>query len=998
MPDDCRFRLPRRAGAAVLSLLLRHGAANPTCGPNMAGAGGRNRAGCKLFGRPRRMAKILLIDGSNYLFRAFHGLPDLRTSSGEPTGAMRGFFGMLGKVWSLVQPNHAAIVFDAHGKNFRHELYPAYKSNRPPMPDDLRVQIEPLEKMLADLGWPLISVPGVEADDVIATLAEAARAAGMKTVIATGDKDMAQLVDEDIVLINTMNTKFYDRDGVIEKYGVPPERIIDYLSLMGDKVDNVPGIEKCGPKTAAKWIAQYGSLDGVRAHADEVSGKIGENLRAGLAFLEDARRLVTIKRDCELPEGTTPAALVVRPASEEAVSQFCRRWEMSPATLRRAAPGGIALGAEPARENAGQASQGSLFGDEPSAESAPVSQAVRVTKAPGLPPAVVMPTDDLPSLAEPVDAVPFTEVTDLFSLEALAAHLASSPMTLPAGLSAVWDGEARRAALTGLGIALSPKDVWVIRTSAALPAEAVAAALRDWLESPAPKVMHDAKTFWHVMKSQGITMGGRLDDTMLMSYVLEAHLKHDLRLLAARALLRPIPDRESVFGRGAKAVATGEADHGAVLTLLAEEAAAVRALSSVLGMRLAADKALLKVYETLEAPLIEVLARMEDRGVAVDCFRLAQESEDLGRRIDELAAEATRLAGHPFNLSSPKQLGEVLFKELSLPVKKKTSSGAPSTDEEVLTELALDYPLPKVILEHRRLTKLRSTYLDKLPRMTDPRDGRVHTTFGQATAVTGRLASSDPNLQNIPVRTAEGRRVREAFVAESGNVIISADYSQIELRIMAHLSQDKGLLDAFARGEDIHRATAAEVFGRRTDEVTADERRMAKVINFGLIYGMSAFGLAQTLGVDRRIAAHYIDEYFLRYPGVKRYMEAKRAEAHERGYVETAFGRRLWIPEIASSRKPIQAAAERAAINAPMQGTAADLIKMAMIAVDAWIREEGLGTKLILQVHDELILEAPLSEVDAVKAAVPKLMADVASLSVPLTAEVGAGASWEEAH
>lgn len=933
------------------------------------------------------MPKILLIDGSNYLFRAFHGLPDLRTSTGEPTGAIRGFFGMLGKVWKMAGADYAAIVFDAPGKNFRHEVFTEYKANRPPMPDDLRVQIKPLLQILSDLGWPVISVPGVEADDVLATLAEKARRAGIQSVIATGDKDMAQLVDDDIVLLNTMNVKFYNRDGVIEKYGVPPEKIIDYLALMGDKVDNVPGINKCGPKTAAKWINEIGGLEEIKAQAAGMKGKIGEYLREGLPFLDDARYLVTIKRDCELPEGVEPEKLVLLPAKEEAVAEFCRRWEMSLNTIRHAAPAGIAAiqgNVIPGQDN--------LFADvdKPSREAPPP-----------MPPAsslVDMPTEATDVVTEPVDEMMFTDIADPFQLADLAARLETTAMTLPVGLSALWDGDPRHARLTGLGIALSPNEVFTVHASGALTAETILDLLGPWLSSCAGKVMHDAKTFWHLIRGMGVTPGGTLDDTMLMSYVLEAHLKHDLAQLALRYLYRPLPDREVVFGKGAKAVPTAEVPKERVLPVLAEEAAAVRALSSVLLARLESDPKLLGIYRDLERPLLQVLAEMEFNGVAVDAFLLSQEGEALGVRIDELEKEAFQMAGHPFNLSSPKQLGEVLFTELQLPVRKKTSSGQPSTNEEVLTELALDYPLPKLILEHRRLSKLKSTYLDKLPRMVDPKDGRVHTTFGQATAVTGRLASSDPNLQNIPVRTPEGRRVREAFVAESGRVIISADYSQIELRIMAHLSQDKGLLDAFRRGEDIHRATAAEVFGHGIEQVTADERRMAKVINFGLIYGMSAFGLAQNLGIDRRVAAGYIDEYFARYPGVKRYMEEKRAEAHERGFVETVFGRRLWIPEIMSSRKPVQAAAERAAINAPMQGTAADLIKLAMLAVDRWLKDEHLASKLVLQVHDELILEVPQDEVELVREKLPILMAAVADLTVPLLAEVGVGDSWEKAH
>lgn len=937
------------------------------------------------------MAKLLLIDGSNYLFRAFHGLPDLRTSAGEPTGALRGFFGMLGKVWSLVKPDAAVIVFDAPGKTFRHEKYPDYKANRPPMPDDLRVQIEPLLAILPQLGWPLLSVSGVEADDVIASLAERARAAGMKTVIATGDKDMAQLVDEDITLINTMNTKFYDREGVKEKYGVYPERIIDYLALMGDKVDNVPGIEKCGPKTAAKWIDQYGDLDGVKANADKVSGKVGEYLREGLVFLDKARDLVTIKRDCTLPDGwTDPTQLLVKRADPEAVQTFCQRWEMSLSTLVRAAPAGIATPkSAPSGDEA--SAQGSLFADMPS-EDVNADKGTTIAVAPE----AEMPTEEL-GLVERPDEIPFSRIDTDADLEQLVARL-NEERRQPVGLTCYYDGDARQAKLVAMGFALTAKDIVIWHQASGVSLERFKTALSSWFAGESPKVLHDAKTQWHALTAEGLVLGGLIDDTMLMSYVLEAHLKHELVAVSKRYLKRSIPTREDVLGKGAKALAPSDAPREALEGLVAEEVAATRALSSVLMSHLKRDPKLLGIYITIERALLPVLYRMENVGVAIDSFKLTREADELTARIQTIESEAYAMAGKKFNLSSPKQLGEVLFKDLGLPVVKKTASGTPSTDEEVLNELALDYPLPKLILEHRTLTKLIGTYLEKLPRMVDARDGRVHTTFGQATAVTGRLASSDPNLQNIPVRTPEGRRVREGFVAESGAKILSADYSQIELRIMAHLSQDAGLLKAFKEGLDVHRATAAEVFQKRVEDVTSDERRMAKVINFGLIYGMSAFGLAQNLGLDRKVATHYIEEYFTRYPGVKRYMEEKRAQCREQGFVETEFGRRLWVPEIHSSRKPVQAAAERAAINAPMQGSAADLIKMAMIAVDQFLREGKYRSRLILQVHDELILEVPEDEVDIMKEAVPRLMAEVAQLTVPLIAEVGVGDSWEEAH
>ena len=936
---------------------------------------------------------LLLIDGSNYLFRAFHGLPDLRTSQGEPTGALRGFFGMLGKVWSLAKPDHAVIVFDAPGKNFRHEKYPDYKANRPPMPDDLRVQIEPLMTILRDLGWPLVSVPGVEADDVIATLAEAGRAQGMKTVIATGDKDMAQLVDGDITLINTMNNKFYDRDGVKEKYGVYPERIIDYLALMGDKVDNVPGIEKCGPKTAAKWIDLYGDLDGVKAHAAEVTGKVGEYLREGLPFLDKARELVTIKRDCELPEDwRDPAKLLVAPADQAKVNAFCQRWEMSISTLLRAAPAGVTVANIPAPSDADVAiaAQGSLFDEPTPAAAAPVMAAPKA--------AITMPTEvAMDELTTVPDEIPFTRIDSPMVLATLVAQL-QEVRNQPVGFQMLFTGEARHAKVAALAVALSAKDVYLYHDRLPLPVSEVLEALTPWLSGETAKVAHDAKTIRHALRSQGIEPGGRWDDTMLMSYVLEAHLKHELAPMARRYLKRQIPTAESVLGKGAKALSPSEADVTALEVWLAEEGAAIRALSATLSAHLALDDKLLGIYEKIERPLLVVLDTMETTGVAIDSFKFSQQSDDLTQRLKSLEAEAYQLAGKPFNLASPKQLGTILFTDLKLPVIKKTATGSPSTDEEVLNELALDYPLPKVVLEYRMIAKLLSTYVDKLPKMLDAVDGRLHTTFGQATAVTGRLASSEPNLQNIPVRTPEGRRVREGFVAKEGCKILSADYSQIELRIMAHLSGDEGLLKAFSQGRDVHKSTAAEVFKKTVDEVTPEERRMAKVINFGLIYGMSAFGLAQNLGIDRKVAAHYVEEYFDRYPGVKRYMEEKRAECRENGYVETDFGRRLWVPDIHSSRKPVQAAAERAAINAPMQGTAADLIKLAMISVQKFLEEGGFGAKLILQVHDELILEVPEAEVETLREAVPRLMAEVASLKVPLIAEVGVGNSWEEAH
>lgn len=952
------------------------------------------------------MSKLLLIDGSNYLFRAYHALPPLTTSRGESSGAIKGFLGMLANVARLSKADRAAVIFDAPGKTFRHEMYPAYKANRPPMPEDLRTQIEPLQGIVRALGWPLLIVPGIEADDVIGSLSAMAARAGVDTVVATGDKDMAQLVDDHVVLLNTMNSKFYDCEGVIEKYGVPPESMIAYLALMGDKVDNVPGIKSCGPKTAAKWINEIGGIDAIRAAAPTMKGKIGENLRAGLPFIDEAVALVTIKRDAVISGAETLTDIKAVPAEESALEAFCARWEISRRTLDRAqalAAMGLApaVTAEGAAASNAAARSASLFG----VPDAPVKSAA----AKGDVPAAALldrrseklevPREGpAPEDLENPDETVCREVAGTEDLEALADRLqAAEGVDEPAAVTLLWDGMPRHADLGGLAFAFAPLDVWVVQPTIELSSAKIFEAVKPWFESNAPKLFHDAKAAIHVLAAQHIAVNGQIDDAMLMDYVLEAHLSHDLVRIAARELRRRIPTRDEVSGKGAKRVGWRETPPEDAARFLAESTAALRAAGSVLKARLLADEKLLRVYEDIERPLVGVLARMESAGIMVDASLLAQESKELGVEVERLVEEAHAAAGHPFNLSSPKQLAQILFAEQGLPVVKKTASGTPSTDEEVLSELALNYPLPKIILEHRRLTKLKSTYLDKLPTLID-RDGRIHTTFGQAVAVTGRLSSMDPNLQNIPTRTPEGRRIRTAFTARRGWSVIDADYSQVELRIMAHLSQDAGLLSAFSRGEDIHRSTAAEVFHTPLDQVTPDQRRMAKVINFGLIYGMSAFGLAQQMGLDRQVAAAYVDEYFHKFPGVKRYMEKTRAQAAEDGYVETAFGRRLWVPDITAPRPMVRAAAERAAINAPMQGTAADIIKRAMIAVDAWLRTEKLQAKLLLQVHDELIVEAPAEEIELVKQKLPELMAGAAKLSVPLIADVGVGASWNDAH
>ena len=917
------------------------------------------------------MPTILLIDGSNYLFRAFHALPPLATSKGEPTGAIKGFQSMLKTVHGMVKPDFAVCVFDAPGKNFRHEIYSEYKANRPPMPEELRVQIDPIFEMVKLLGWPLVQVPGVEADDVLATLARKAVTQGMKVVIATGDKDLAQLVDSDITLVNTMSRSRLDVDGVFQKYGVRPDQIIDYLALMGDKVDNVPGINKCGPKTAAKWLAEYDTLENIVKHADEIKGKIGEYLRAGIPFLDIAKRLVTIKLDADIQLDVDH--LVISPVDASQLDAFFARWEMrAPARSRSVSkPSKSAPTPEPVLGYG----QGDLF---------------------------AMPTDaSTPALTQTIasdDGFVFVkgdhQLSELAGLLKQAEH-----RRLPVSVALLTDRECPMHDVSvGLGIAITPNERYFVPTASEQELESARHYLAGWMAGSGPKLFHDAKYARHVLANMQMPVGEQAHDTMLMSYVNEAHLKHDMQKLAARYLSMATANEDDFLGKGAARTKVANMPVGQTARYLTTQAALNRVIGAVLLSRLTTDTQLGRIYEDLELKVSRVLWQMERTGVMLDTKLLHQQSQELGEQIDSICLKIDELAQEKFNPASPKQLGRILFEKLHLPVKKKTASGAPSTDEEVLTELALDYPLPKYVLQYRQLAKLKSTYTDKLPQMVDDADGRIHTTFGQATAVTGRLASSEPNLQNIPVRTAEGRRVREAFVAPAGCKILSADYSQIELRIMAHISGDPGLLAAFREGRDIHRATAAEVFGVSLDQVTADQRRMAKVINFGLIYGMSAFGLAQNLGVERSVATHYIGEYFARYPMVAQYMDTTRLQARQNGFVETAFGRRLWLPDIKSSRAPVRAGAERAAINAPMQGTAADLIKMAMVAVQQWITEQGLRSKLVLQVHDELILEVPCEEIELVQNKVPELMASVAQLAVPLIAEVGVADNWEAAH
>ncbi|MFT3735497.1 MAG: DNA polymerase I [Rhodocyclaceae bacterium] len=911
------------------------------------------------------MPKLLLVNGSSYLYRAFHALPDLRNKAGEPTGALRGVLSMLRTLRESVGATHAACVFDAKGKTFRDDWYPEYKAQRPPMPEDLAAQIAPIHICVQAMGWPMLMQEGVEADDVIGTLARIASAQGFEVLISTGDKDMAQLVNPQVTLINTMSNETLDEAGVMAKFGVPPDRIIDYLTLMGDTVNNVPGVEKCGPKTAAKWIAEYGSLDNVVANAANIKGVVGENLRKALDFLPLGRKLVTIATDVPLAEPLE--ALTWRDADREALLEQFRRYEFK-GWLRELEGGGSS---SPAPKPAAA----------PAAEPAePVERRENTARANY---ACVLDWPTFDTWLAKINVATLTAFdTETDSLDSMQARIV--------GLSfAVTPGEA----------AYIPVGHRYAGVPDQLPIDEVLAKLKPWLESAAhAKVGQNLKYDKHVLANHGITLNGIAHDTLLESAAWESDKNHDLETLCNRHLGLNVLSYTELTGKGAKQISFAEVELGRAAEYSAEDADVTLQVHNVLLPKLQPEEGLMRVYRDIEMPVLDVLWQMERNGVLVDAFLLAQQSDELGRRMMDLEREAYEIAGQPFNLGSPKQIQELLFERDRLPVLKKTPSGAPSTDEEVLAQLALDYPLPRVILEHRGLAKLKNTYTDKLPRMVNPQTGRVHTSFSQTGAITGRLASTDPNLQNIPVRTEDGRRIRAAFIAPRGHHIVSADYSQIELRIMAHLSGDEGLLGAFARGEDVHRATAAEVFGVPVGEVTSDQRRYAKAINFGLIYGMSAFGLAKQIDVERSAAQLYIDRYFARYPGVARYMEETRASARENAYVETVFGRRLYLPEIKSSNVGRRQGAERAAINAPMQGTAADIVKLAMRATADWLQRESLQSKLLLQVHDELILEVPDAELERVKAELPQIMGGVAQLKVPLLVEAGSGASWNEAH
>ena len=903
------------------------------------------------------MPLLLLVDGSSYLYRAFHALPDLRNKDGEPTGAIYGVLNMLRRLESDYKADYKAVVFDAKGKTFRDDWYPEYKAHRPPMPDDLARQIEPLHAAIKAAGWPLLMVDGVEADDVIGTLASKAAVDGINTLISTGDKDLTQLVGPQVRWYNTMSNELLDEAGVAAKFGVPPSLIVDYLALVGDAVDGVPGVAKCGPKTALKWLAQYGSLDGIIAHADEIGGGVGQNLRDHLAFLPLGRKLVTVARDlANLP---APATLTTGARDTDTLRELYTRYQFR--SWLGEIDGPQAAAAVPALEG--------LIAT-PSAPSA-VNYETVLTWA------------QFDAWLARIEAAELTALdTETTSLDSFAARIVGISLSVEPGAACYIP-----LAHTAPGVADQ------------LPRDTVLERLKPWLAAvDRKKVLQNAKYDQHVFANHGIALAGIAHDTMLQSYVIESDKGHDLGQLCSRHLGLATIAYEDLCGKGAKQIGFDQVDIERAATYAAEDADVTLRVHHVLHPQFADEPGLSRIYHEIEMPARQVIWQIERNGILVDGTVLARQSHEIGQKIMALEAQAFELAGQPFNLASPKQLAEILFEKQGLPVKKKTPSGGPSTDEEVLSELALDYPLPKLLLEHRSLSKLKGTYTDKLPRMVNPQTGRVHTHFSQASVVTGRLASTDPNLQNIPVRSEEGRKIRTAFIAPAGSSIVSADYSQIELRIMAHLSGDERLLEAFAHGEDVHRATAGEIFGVTPLEVGPDQRRVAKSINFGLIYGMSAFGLARQLGLERSAAKTYIDRYFARYPGVAQYMEEARQTARDKGYVETAFGRRLWFPDIRSSNGNRRQGAERAAINAPMQGTAADLIKLAMIALQNWLEKSGLKSRLVLQVHDELVLEVPDDELIEVRTHLPRLMSQVAQLAVPLVVEVGVGANWEAAH
>ncbi len=910
--------------------------------------------------------RLILVDGSSFLFRAYHAIPPLTNANGEPTNAIYGVSNMLRKLIADYHSDYITVVFDAPGKTFRNELYDQYKAHRPPMPDDLRVQIAPLHNLIRAMGLPLIIESGVEADDVLGVLAQHAEQQGYDVIISTGDKDMAQLVTEHIILENTMSNTRMDIQGVIDKFGVRPEQIIDYLALMGDTVDNIPGVPKVGPKTAAKWLEQYSTLENLIAHADKITGKIGENLRASLDKLPLSKQLTTIKCDLDLPYNM----------------EDLKQQPMDKAELK------ILLA------ELGFSSWLKML-------DASTELSTGSSSTPALSPIEAAQTEDKPAKIDSSYETVLTEqhfndwLTQLEKAELFAFDTETTSL------------DYSKAQIVGVSFAVTPGKAAYVPLAHDYPGvpdqldrSEILEKLRPLLENPhKAKLGQNLKYDMHVLANHGIALRGIAHDTMLESYVLNSTAtKHNMDDLAKEYLGVETIHYEDVAGKGAKQIGFQEVSIDQAAPYAAEDADITLQLHQVLNAKLAQHPRLLELYTEMEVPLISVLARIENNGVLIDAAMLAQQSLELSSQIISLEQHAHDLAGQTFNLGSPKQIQEILYDQQKLPVLKKTPKGQPSTEESVLQELALDYPLPKLILEYRSLSKLKSTYTDKLPQQIDGQTGRIHTSYHQAIAATGRLSSSDPNLQNIPIRSEEGRKIRQAFIAPEGKKIVAADYSQIELRIMAHLSADEGLLKAFSEGQDVHRATAAEVFGVAPEQVTTDLRRSAKAINFGLIYGMSSFGLAQQLGLSRSQAQSYIDLYFARYPGVKNYMDRIREQAREQGYIETLFGRRLYLPEINSRNAARRQYAERTAINAPMQGTAADIIKRAMIAADQWLYKEQPDAKMIMQVHDELVFEIAEEHVDDCAAKIRSIMCAAADLDVPLIVDIGIGNNWDEAH
>ncbi|HFC7777845.1 TPA: DNA polymerase I [Neisseria meningitidis] len=932
---------------------------------------------------------LLLVDGSSYLYRAYHAMgQNLTAPDGAPTGALYGVLNMLRRLRSEYPHDYCAVVFDAKGKNFRHQMFEEYKATRPPMPDDLRPQAEALPDLVRLIGWPVLVIPQVEADDVIGTLAAMAGEAGWNVVVSTGDKDMAQLVNERVTLVNTMSGETLDIEGVKAKFGVRPDQIRDYLALMGDKVDNVPGVEKCGPKTAVKWLEAYGSLAGVMEHAAEIKGKVGENLRAALQRLPLSYDLVTIKTDVDLHTELSDGI--------ESLRRTAPKWAQLVVDFKR---WGFRTWLKEAESRMHEAADGDLFGSDSIGEQAALN--------------AEMPFEKQAEKATAPEKLDYQAVTTEAQFAALLDKLSRADTI---GIDTETTSlDAMNASLVGISIAFQAGEAVYIPVGHSLTAapeqldlQDVLGRLKPHLENPAlKKIGQNLKYDQHVFANYGIALNGIAGDSMLASYIIESHLGHGLDELSGRWLGLETITYESLCGKGAKQIGFADVAIGQATEYAAQDADFALRLEAHLRAQM--DEKQLEMYEKMELPVAQVLFEMERNGVQIDRAELARQSAELGAELMKLEQEAYAAAGQPFNLNSPKQLQEILFDKMGIPTKglKKTAKGGISTNEAVLEQLAPDYPLPKIILQNRSLAKLKSTYTDKLPEMISPKDGRVHTTYAQAVAITGRLASNNPNLQNIPIRTEEGRKVRRAFTAPQGSVIVSADYSQIELRIMAHLSGDKTLIAAFQNGEDVHRRTAAEVFGTAPENVSSEQRRYAKTINFGLIYGMGQYGLAKSLGIDNLSAKNFIDRYFARYPGVAEYMQRTKEQAAAQGYVETLFGRRLYLPDIRNKNANARAGAERAAINAPMQGTASDLIKRAMIDVSRWLSEceaspwdELLQSKLIMQVHDELVLEVVETELDFVKEKLPQIMAKVDGglLDVPLVAEVGVGENWEEAH